>query len=410
MNFPLYIAKRYLISKKSRNAINIITTISVVGVAVGTAALIIILSVFNGFDDLLKKRFSSFDPEIKIVASTGKTFVPDDKFYKIINESEFIDIYSQSLEENAMLKYRDKQIIATIKGVDDNFRKVTGIDSMMIAGDYQLYHEDIVLAVMGQGIAYNLNLDFNYNSPVSIYIPSRTKEFKGNFQDVGDNINISHVYASGSFSIQYEYDNKYFIMPLSEVRKLLEYDNNLSSVEIKLKKGSNTIKAMKALQSELGDSYKIMDHNLQHEYVYKVMMSEKWVIFMILIFVLIIASFNIIGSLTMLILDKKKDISILKSLGANNETVRKIFFFEGLFISLTGAISGLLFGIIICWMQIKFGFLKLGSSGSFIIDNYPVAIQGLDIIYVFIAVMLIGLFAAWYPVRYITKKFVKIEY
>lgn len=380
------------------------------GVAVGTAALIIILSVFNGFDNLLKKLYSSFDPDIKIISSLGKTFIPDDKLINKITNCEFIDIYSFSMEENAMLKFGDRQMIATVKGVDDKYNKVTGIDSMLIRGSYKLYEQDIPLAITGQGIAYNLGLNFNLTSPISIYIPSRTKEFKGNFQDVTDNINVAHVYPNGSFSIQQEYDVKYVIIPLRELQQLLEYDENISSIEIKLKKKANLKKAVKYLQTELGNDFKILDRNLQHEYAYKIMKSEKWAIFMILVFILLIASFNIIGSLTMLIVDKKNDISILKSLGADNKMIRNIFFFEGLSISISGAISGLVLGSLICWLQMEFGLIKLGNGGAFIIENYPVLIQWTDFIYVFAAVMIIGIFAAWYPVRYITKKFINIEY
>jgi lipoprotein-releasing system permease protein len=410
LNFPFYIAKRYLISKKKRNAINIISFISVLGVAVGTAALIIVLSVFNGFDNLLRKLYNSFDPDIKIVAAEGKTFLPDDKLLETLDNSNLISLYSLCLEENAMLQYGEKQIIGTIKGVDENYELVTGIDSMIKIGNYSLYYDNIPLAVPGQGIAFNLGVDFDFLSPVSVYIPSRTKEFKGNFQDAADNLNISKVYVSGTFSIQQEYDTKYFIMPLPEVRKLLEYDKNVSSIEIKLKPGIKDTDARKILENELGNKFKILDRELQHEYAYKIMKSEKWVIFMILALILLVASFNIIGSLTMLIIDKKKDISILKSLGADNKTIRNIFFLEGLFISFCGAVTGLLIGSFVCWLQIEFGLLKLGNEGSFIISNYPVIMIWSDFIYIFIVVMLIGVFAAWYPVRYITKRFADVEY
>lgn len=376
---------------------------------VGATALIIVLSVFNGFDNILRMLHNSFDPDIKIVSSLGKTFVADDNLLSLMESNEYIDYFSLTLEENAMLKFGEKQMIATIKGVDNNYQKVTGIDSMIIRGEYKLYEYNVPLAISGQGIAYNLGLGFNYLAPVTVYIPSRTKEFKGNFQDAADNINSVSVYPSGSFSIQQEYDTRYFIMPLTEVKKLLEYEENVSAIEIKLKNPTNEKKAILSLQSQLGDSFRILDRNLQHEYAYKIMKSEKWAIFMILILILLIASFNIIGSLTMLIIDKKDDISILKSLGADNKTIRNIFFIEGLFISLSGAILGLLFGSIICWLQMEFGLIKLGRGGAFIIDSYPVLMQRIDFIYVFITVMIIGIFAAWYPVRYITKKFTNIN-
>ncbi len=410
MKFPLYIAKRYLISKKSRNAINIISFISILGVATGTAALIIILSVFNGFDDLLKRLYNSFDPDIKIVAAEGKTFTPDESVIKPIESADFIELYSLCLEENAMLEYGDKQIIATIKGVDENYEKVTGLDSMVVKGEYELFYQGIPLAIAGQGIAYNLDLDTDLLNPVKVYIPSRSAEFKGNFQDASESINDISVYTAGIFTIQQEYDSKYFVLPLETVRTLLEYESNVSSIEIKLKNSSESDMAVTFLQDKLGPKYEVQDRNKQHEYAYKIMQSEKWFIFMVLVFILLIASFNVIGSLTMLIIDKKQDIQILKSLGANNATIRNIFFLEGIFISFIGAIFGLIVGGLVCWAQIKFGLVKLGNEGSFIIENYPVLIQYRDFFYVMITVLIIGVLASWYPVRYITKKFTSLEY
>ncbi len=410
MNFPFYIAKRYLISKKSRNAINIISFISIVGVATGTAALIIILSVFNGFDDLLKKLYNSFDPDIKIVSAKGKTFIPDDELIRKIEAQDFIDVYTLCLEENAMLEYGEKQIIATIKGVDKRYKKVTGLDSMIVKGNYALYEQGIPLAIAGQGVAYDLALDLDYMSPINIYIPSRTREFNGNFQDASENINQAMVYTTGIFTIQQEYDTKYVVVPINVVRELLEYEDNISSIEIKLEPETDIDEAVETLQALLGEKFEIQDRNKQHEYAYKIMQSEKWAIFMILVFILLIASFNVIGSLTMLIIDKKNDIQILKSLGANNKTIRSIFFLEGVFISISGALLGLILGGLVCWAQITFGLVKLGNSGAFIIDNYPVVINLTDFIYVFFTVMMIGIFAAWYPVRYMTKKFASIQY
>lgn len=409
MKFPLYIAIRYLFSKKTINAINLISIISIIGVSIGTAALIIILSVFNGFDNLLKQLYSSFDPDIKIVAENTKFFIPNNELITYLNQSAFIDNYSLTLEENAMIEYDGKQVIASIKGVDNNYNKVTGIDTMLLNNySFSLYLDSTPCAIVGRNIAYNLRLNNDDFRAITIYVPSRTKNITSNIYDFNQNVNSIKVYYSAIFSTQQEYDNKYIIIPISTTRKLLEYDTELSSIEIKLKNINNS----KAVVSELKDKFnnldiKILDRNLQHEYVYKVMQSEKWAIFMILVFIIIIASFNIIGSLTMLIIEKKTDIFILKSLGANNNTIRNIFFCEGIIISLLGTIIGLIFGSLICLIQIKFGIIKLGESGSFIIDNYPVAIQFADFLYVFISVMLVGIFAAWYPIKYIMKKYIK---
>ncbi len=376
------------------------------GVATGTAALIIVLSVFNGFDGLLKSLYNSFDADIKILASKGKTFVPDKDFIKTIETIDFIEAYSYCIEENAMLEFGNKQKIATIKGVDNNYNKVTGIDTMIIDGTYKLYQENTPLSISGQIIAYRLGLNVEMIEPISIYVPSRSANFRGNFQDASDNINKALVYNVGVFTIQQEYDSKYFILPIDIVRKLLEYDNQVGTLEIKLKSNITPEYAVDYLKKTLGDDFDVQDRNKQHEYAYKIMQSEKWAIFMILVFILLIASFNVIGSLTMLIIDKKMDIQVLRSLGAEDKTIRRIFFLEGVFISILGAISGLIIGGIICWLQIEFGLVKLGNGGSFIIDSYPVIMKIKDFFYVLITVLIIGIIAAWYPVRYITRKYV----
>ena len=406
MAFPFYIASRYLVSKKSRNAINIISIISIAGVAVGTAALIIVLSVFNGFEDLLTRLNNSFDPDIKILPATGKTFVPDADFESALQTCDFVSSVSYTMEENALLQYGDKQLIATIKGVDENYFKTTGLDSMIIRGESLLHNSSVPCAIMGAGVAYSMGVICDYLEPLTISVPSRTAEIKGNFSDAAsDLLNNESLYPSGIFAIQQEYDTRYVVMPIDVVRSLLEFDDEVGAAEIKLKPKTSGEEAAKQLSAKLGDKFKILGRNMQHEYSYKIMQSEKWAIFMILIFILLIASFNIIASITMLIIDKRNDISILRSMGADDSAIRRIFFIEGLGISLVGAIIGLFVGGIICWLQMTYGFVKLGGgSGSFIIDAYPVAIHIIDILWSFAAVMLIGLFAAWIPVRFVTRK------
>lgn len=406
MNFPLYIASRYLVSKKSRNAINIISIVSIVGVAVGTAALVIVMSVFNGFEDLLTKLNNSFDPDIKVMPSRGKTFVPDENFKSAVENCEYVSMVSYTIEENALLQYSDKQLIASIKGVDENYLATTGIDTMVVRGEPLLRHSGVPCAIMGAGIAYSLGVMCDYIEPVVVNIPSRTKEIHGNFSDAANDIlNSIPIYVSGIFAIQQDYDMKYLVAPIDEVRKLLEFKDDVSAAEIKLKNFADSDKAVEYLSNELGDGFQVLDRKLQHEYAYKIMQSEKWAIFMILIFILLIASFNIIASITMLIIDKRNDISILCSMGADDSSIRRIFFIEGIGVSLVGALAGLVVGGLICWLQMTFGFVKLGGgSGSFIIDAYPVLVNWIDILWSFIAVMLIGLFAAWIPVRFVTRK------
>lgn len=406
MKFPLYIASRYLVSKKSRNAINIISAISIAGVAVGTAALIIVLSVFNGFEDLLTKLNNSFDPDIKISPVYGKSFVPDETFEKILTDAECISSVSYTLEESALLQYGDKQLIATVKGVDDNYLATTSIDTMIVRGTPLLYNEGIPCAIVGAGISYTMGVQCDYLTPLVINIPSRTKELHGNFSDAAsDIINSTTTFVSGIFSIQQDFDMKYVILPLKEVRKILELYDGVGAVEIRLTPTASSDEAVKYFSERLGDEFSVLDHNMQHEYSYKIMQSEKWAIFMILIFILLIASFNIIASITMLIIDKRNDISILGSMGADSLTVRKIFFAEGIGISIMGAVIGLIIGGVVCWLQMKFGLIKLGGgSGSFIIDAYPVVINWLDVLLSLAAVLFIGIIAAWIPVRYVTGK------
>lgn len=406
MSFPFYIASRYLVSKKSRNAINIISIISIAGVAVGTAALIIVMSVFNGFEDLLTRLNNSFDPDIKVLPVAGKTFVPDANFESALHDCDFVSSVSYTLEENALLQYNGKQVIATVKGVDENFFETTGLDSMVVRGDALLHNGKASCAIMGAGIAYSMGVICNYLEPLTVSVPSRTAEIKGNFSDAAsDLLNSISLYTSGIFAIQQEYDAHYVVMPIDEVRRLLEFDSEVGAAEIKLKSDISYDDAVTQLSAKLGDKFKILDRNKQHEYAYKIMQSEKWAIFMILIFILLIASFNIIASITMLIIDKRNDISILRSMGADDSAIRRIFFIEGLGISLVGAVAGLFVGGLICWLQMTYGFVKLGGgSGSFIIDAYPVAIHVVDVLWSFVAVMLIGLFAAWIPVKFVTEK------
>ncbi|HBF89466.1 MAG TPA: hypothetical protein DDX39_12570 [Bacteroidales bacterium] len=407
MNFPLYIAKRYLFSKKSTNVINLISIISVIGVTVGTTALIVILSVFNGFDSLITSLFNSFNPDLQITVKEGKTFVPDEAIFNQIKTHKAVHFYSETIEDNALLKHKDKQYIATIKGVSDNYVNMSGIDSMIVDGEFLLRDQNRDYALIGQGVAYYLSIGLNYVFPtISIYVPKR----KGSVSLSPENaFNRNSIMPSGIFSIQQDFDSKYVIVPLDFARKLYDYTNEVSAIELKINDYKNVSKVQKEISQILGDKYKVKNRYEQNELLFKIMESEKWAIFLILSFILIIASFNVIGSLTMLIIDKKNDIFILRSLGADYQLIRRIFLFEGWMISFLGAVVGLLLGLFICFLQEKVGLIKLQGSGSFVIENYPVEVHYLDLFYVFATVMLIGFLASWYPVRYITKKFVALS-
>ena len=402
MNFPFYIARRYIFAKKSRNAINIISAISVGGVTIGTMALIVILSAFNGLDDLVRSLFNTFDPDLKISIREGKTFSMEDEKIRQLTDQEGILFLTEVVEENALLRYGEKQYIATVKGVGDDFVKMSGIDSMIYDGKFLLKDRNTSYAVIGQGIAANLSVGLNFITPIQIYVPKRT----GQSSLTPDKaFNRKYIFPSGIFAIQQDFDSRYIIIPIDFVRDLLDYTTEVSSLEIKTDPGYDQEKLQKELKNLLGDDFNVKNRYEQQEFLYKIMQSEKWAIFFILTFILIIASFNIIGSLTMLIIEKKRDIDTLKNLGANLKLIRKIFLLEGWMISIFGAIAGLILGCLICLLQQQFGLVKIQGGESFVIDTYPVSMEILDFLYVFLTVLLIGFLAAWYPVRYISRKF-----
>jgi lipoprotein-releasing system permease protein len=401
MKFPWYIAKRYLVAKKSQNAINIISLIAMFGVTIGTMALIIVLSVFNGFDRLVKSLFNSFDPDIRISLVEGKTFNPATLNLEKLGKNTSVACYSFVLEENALLRYGEKEYIATLKGVDSLYAQVTGIDSTIFEGKFQLELNGRPYAVVGQGVAYYLSIGLAFIDPIMIYVPRRSA---GPGVLPANAFNRRYLFPSGIFRIEQEVDSKYIFVPLSFARDLLEYENEISAIEIKLKPGANIPQVQDQLTSILGHGFKIQDRYQQKEFFYKVMRSEKWAIFFILTFILIVASFNIIGSLSMLIIDKKKDMAVLQSMGATIKRIRTVFLIEGWMIALVGAITGLALGLLICWLQMRFGLVRLQGSGSFVIDSYPVYMKLSDFIIVFLTVLTVGFLAAWYPVRFITRR------
>jgi len=404
MNFPLYIAKRYLLSKKSTNVINLISLISVVGVAVGTMALIVVLSVFNGFDELITDLYYSFNADLQITVKSGKTFTIDDKIREQIKSNTAIDCFSEIVEENALIKHKDKQYIATIRGVNSNYTKINSIEKYIVEGEYVLKNDSLNFAVVGQGVAYFLSMALEYNMPtLSFYVPKRNANIETSPENAFNKKNISAV---GVFQIQSEFDSKYVIVPIDFARDLFGYKNEISSIEMRIKNPKDVKMVQNQLKQLLGNNFEVKDKYEQNEMLFKIMKSEKWAIFLILTFILIIASFNIIGSLTMLIIDKQQDIYILRGLGANYKTIRNIFLLEGWMISFLGAILGTILGITICYIQQYFGIIKLQGSGSFVIENYPVVVDYIDVSLVFIVVLFIGFIASWYPVRYITRKFV----
>jgi lipoprotein-releasing system permease protein len=401
MNLSLFIAKRYLISKKSHNAINIITFISVAGVCIGTMSLIIVLSAFNGISALVFGLYNTFDPDIKISPKEGKTFVLDPASAEKIKKLNGVVYYTEVLQENALLKYDDKQVIATIKGVSDDFVKMTRLDTVIKEGEFRLKHDSTEYAVLGYGIARRLNISLSdFMNPLEIYVPKRGNQAVINPEDA---FTIRSVEVSGVFALTDDFDFKYTIIPLSLARTLLNRPNELSAIEIGLKKNTDITEVKNQIADILAGNYDIKSRYEQNELLFKTINSEKWWVFMILAFILIIAIFNVTGSITMLIIEKKKDIQTLMFIGADKKLIRNIFMREGLMITLSGVVSGILFGLLLCWIQIK--FKPIPFSEGFIVDAYPVKVIPTDLALVFSTVLLIGFFAAWYPVRVFTKKF-----
>jgi lipoprotein-releasing system permease protein len=402
LNLPLFIAKRYLVSKKKQNIINIISAISVGGIIVGTMALVIVLSVFNGFSILIDTFFSSFDPDLKITPAEGKMFDPQEfEFEKVKNLPDVIH-YAEIIEEVALLKYGTQIYPATVKGVPENYTQYTAIDSLIIDGKFMLEDQGINYTVVGQGVAYNLGVRPEFTDHIMVYVPKKGKQVSVNPARA---INHNYIFTSGVFAVLEEIDSKYIIVSKKFAADLFESDNQVSTIELGINSAANQKKVQKEVEKILGDKFHVKNKYQQHDLIYKTMQSEKWAAYLILVFILIIASFNILSSLSMLIIDKKEDIHIFRSMGASSKTIGQIFLFEGWLISIVGAIIGTLLGLFVCWLQITFEIIPLPSNGSFLISAYPVKIVFTDIILILSVVLLIGFFASWYPVKFISQKY-----
>jgi len=404
LNFPFFIARRYFFSRKNTNVINIISFISILGVAVGSFALIVILSVFNGMEDIAVSNFNSFDPELKIEQSGNTNFKQALISEKLKGITDIKSI-SYTLTENALVKYQDKQHPFKIKGVDANFEKITGIDTMIIRGKFDVSETDVPYAVIGYTVEYHLSVGIYLMYPLNIYLPKRNGKVSViNPESAFKKVN---VFPAGVYGIDKSIDD-FIIVPLNFLQKNADLQNLCDAVDIKLKKGSNINTVKQKIANTIGDNYIVKDRFQQHEFIYKVLKSEKSIVFLILIFILLIASFNIIGSIAMLILDKEHDIFILKSIGILTKNVKRIYIFEGWLISQTGVLIGVVLGVIIVWLQAKYGFITIGNgSGQFIINAYPVKFKYMDLIYVYFTVSTIGLIASYLPVLYVFKKRIK---
>ena len=406
MNFPFYIARRYVFAKKSHNAINIIAAISIIGISIGTIAFIIVMSVFNGFDSVVRGLFNSFYADLEVVPKTGKTVIIGADTLQKLKLIQGVEDIAEIVEENALILYDERQTVATVRGVDDTYDEVTGIDTMIWEGEYKLWDQSTPHAIVGRGIKYMLNIETEFFESLHIIVPRRTEKIS---LDPNRALNTKLIRPSGFFASQPEIEIRYILVPIDFARTLFGYTSEITALEIKLLAGENAYRTQRKIQQVLGDRVLVKNRIQQNELLYKTMQSEKWAIFFILAFILLVASFNVVGTLTMLIIEKRKDIQTLRCLGSDMKDIKKVFLLEGLIISFLGALTGLLIGSAVCFVQQKYGIIKLQGAESFVIDAYPVKIMIGDIVLVLITITSIGFFASWYPIRFITRKYLSGE-
>lgn len=407
MNLPFFIARRYVFSKKSTNAINVISAISVVGVAVATMALVIVLSVFNGFHDLVASLFTNFDPQIELVPTTGKTVAADDPLLDKVKKMPEVDIATEVVEDQAIAMYGNSQQMVTIMGVDDNFEQLTSIDNILYGdGSFTLKVANLYYGVPGIRLAQDMGLGARWDGYLKIYAPLR----KGQLVDLDDPTEgfvVDSLISPGVvFAVnQAKYDRSRIITSIHFARSLFDQQGMLSSLQIRLKPGCSTATVKKRMQEIVGDKFRVLDRFEQQADTFRIMQIEKVLAYVFLTFILMVACFNIISSLSMLIIEKKDDTVTLSHLGASDRQIARIFLYEGRIISTIGAILGILLGLLLCWLQQEFGFVHLGdSSGSFVVNAYPVSVHYWDVFWILLTVLAVGWAAAWIPVRGATKR------
>ena len=404
MRLAPFIAKRYLFAKKSHNVINIISTISAIGMAIGTAALIIILSIYNGFDSLIRSMMSNVEPDLMITPAKGKVFVPEGDTYDWIYSQSSVKNMCTTLQEQIFINYEDKQGIAIAKGVDSIYENESPLAEHMIDGEFKLHKGDVPLAAAGAVLAYEMGINPRFLSPIQIYFPSRTGKIS--LVNPAASLESIRVWPSGIFSVSSEVDAELMILPIEKMRELMEYEDEVSAVEIRLYKSDDTKeinRLKKEISERLGPDFRVRDRFEQNKGLYKMMKYEKAAIYMILIFVIIIIAFNIFGSLSMLIIEKKEDIQTLRSIGATDSLIKRIFILEGWMISLSGLFAGLILGTGFSLLQQHFGFIKM--PGHFIVQAYPIILSWSDILLTIIGVAIIGYLIALMPVnRYMSRR------
>lgn len=402
MNFPFFIARRYVFSKKSTNAINVISAISVVGVAVGTMALVIVLSVFNGFHDLVASFFTNFDPQIELVPKQGKTAPADDPLLDQIRKMPEVSVHTDVLEDQGLAVYGDRQQMVTVMGVDDNFTQLTNISDILYGdGEFTLQAANLFYAIPGIRLAQDMGLGARFDGYLKLYAPVRRGQIT-DLEDPSDGFVVDSLISPGVvFAVnQAKYDRDHIICSIGFARRLFDQDGMLSSLQIRLKPGSDLAAVKKQMREIVGSKYRVLDRFEQQSDTFNIMQIEKVLAYVFLTFILMVACFNIISSLSMLIIDKKADAATLRNLGATDRQIRSIFLFEGRIISAIGAVVGILLGLLLCWLQQEFGLVHMGdSAGSFVVNAYPVSVHYDDVAIVFVTVLLIGWVAAWIPTR-----------
>ena len=405
MNFPLFIAKRYILSKKSTNAINIISAISVVGVTVATMALVVVLSVFNGFHDMVATLFTTFDPQLKVVPAKGKTIIADDPTITQIKALADIEVATECVEEMAMAVYNGKIMIITLKGVEDNYAQLTNIEEILYGNnDFCLHAGVLDYAIQGIGVVQQLGTDVRWSDYLQIYAPQREGQLDMSNPESGFTVDSlmlpNSVFAVGQGKI----DRQYILCPLPFARRIFGMQGEMTSLELRVKPDANLYLVKNEIKDIAGDRFKVLDRFEQQADTFRIMQIEKVLAYVFLTFILIVACFNIIGSISMLIIDKRTDVQTLRNLGASDSQIAKIFLFEGRIISATGSVLGILLGLLLCWLQQEYGLVKMGDAGNFIINAYPVSVHYLDVLVVFLTVLVVGWAAVWYPVRHICRR------
>lgn len=407
MKFPLYIALRYLFSPKKHNAINIISLICAIGVCIGTMALVCVLSVFNGFQDLIGGTFSQLDPDLRISKIEGKTFDRTAAEIQQVTQQSFVETSSFVMEENAVVKYGERQTWLTVKGVDENYKKLIDTNGFIKDGRFIFSNGENEFGLLGLTLAAKLDASIYVPQPLELYAPKHNTKIE--MSNPEGAFNQESIYLSGIYSAdQEEIDGKYLYVSIKEAQHLFDYGaNDCTGLELKLKSGTNVDDAKKVLTEKLGPNYKVEDKKEQHLEFYRMLKVEKWISYLILTFILLIAVFNVTGSLSMLIIEKKDDINTLHNLGANNSTIANIFLLEGWLVTILGAIVGVLIGVGLCLAQQQWGLISLGGadeSGMFLTDAYPVDVQIGDLFIVLFTVLLSGLLVAWLPTRILRSK------